>query len=116
MKVAIITDQHFGARKNSKLFHDFFGKFYEEVLTLLKTSNPIPKESTHVKAYHTEWNWHPDNLRIKNFKSFILAEIERHFQPGSMKDSSRAPLIMKNFWANVYYKHLPKNFPFSMEL
>lgn len=31
MKVAIITDQHFGARKNSKLFHDFFLKFYNEV-------------------------------------------------------------------------------------
>ena len=31
MKVAIITDQHFGARKNSKLFHDYFLKFYEEV-------------------------------------------------------------------------------------
>ena len=23
MKIAIITDQHFGARKNSKLFHDY---------------------------------------------------------------------------------------------
>ena len=30
-EVAIITDQHFGARKNSKLFHDYFLKFYEEV-------------------------------------------------------------------------------------
>jgi DNA repair exonuclease SbcCD nuclease subunit len=31
MKVAIITDQHFGARKNSKPFHDYFLKFYNNV-------------------------------------------------------------------------------------
>tara|TARA_Y100001937_G_scaffold109249_1_gene153714 strand:- start:2069 stop:3112 length:1044 start_codon:yes stop_codon:yes gene_type:complete len=31
MKLAIITDQHFGCRKNSKLFHDYFLKFYNEV-------------------------------------------------------------------------------------
>jgi len=31
MKIAIITDQHFGARKNSKLFHDYFLKFYDEI-------------------------------------------------------------------------------------
>ena len=93
----------------------------EEVLALLAVSNPISKERTNVKAFHTDWNWEPDNLRIKNFKSFILAEIERHFQPGSMKDSSRDPLIMKNFWANVYYKgdyadshgHKPYHYSFA---
>ena len=31
MKVAIITAQHFGARKNSKLFHDYFLKFYNNI-------------------------------------------------------------------------------------
>ena len=30
MKVAIITDQHFGMRKGSKIFHDFIGKFYND--------------------------------------------------------------------------------------
>ena len=31
MKIAIITDTHYGARKNSKLFHDYFEKFYKDV-------------------------------------------------------------------------------------
>ena len=31
MKIAIITDQHFGARKSSRIFHDFFNKFYTNV-------------------------------------------------------------------------------------
>ena len=31
MKVAIITDQHFGARKSSKFLHDYFKKFYDEI-------------------------------------------------------------------------------------
>jgi len=38
VKIAIITDQPFGARKNSKLFHDYFLKFYEDIFfpTLIK--------------------------------------------------------------------------------
>jgi len=31
MEIAIITDTHFGCRKNSKLFHDYFERFYKEV-------------------------------------------------------------------------------------
>lgn len=31
MKIAIITDQHFGARKGSKEFHAYFKKFYDNV-------------------------------------------------------------------------------------
>ncbi len=31
MKIGIITDTHYGARKNSKLFHDYFEKFYNDI-------------------------------------------------------------------------------------
>ena len=31
MRVAIITDQHFGCRKNSKIFHDYFLEFYNNI-------------------------------------------------------------------------------------
>ena len=31
MKVAIISDTHYGVRKGSKLFHDFFEQFYKDI-------------------------------------------------------------------------------------
>ena len=31
MKIALITDQHFGARNDSKKIHDHFERFYSEV-------------------------------------------------------------------------------------
>ena len=31
MKLAIISDTHYGARKGSKLFHDYFEKFYDDI-------------------------------------------------------------------------------------
>jgi len=31
MLVALVTDQHFGARNDSKRVHDHFEKFYKEV-------------------------------------------------------------------------------------
>jgi len=41
MKVAIITDQHFGMRKGSQIFHDYMKKFYDEVFFPFLDKNKI---------------------------------------------------------------------------
>jgi DNA repair exonuclease SbcCD nuclease subunit len=41
MKVAIITDQHFGARNDSQLFLDFFKRFYDETFFPTLDANGI---------------------------------------------------------------------------
>ena len=41
MKVAIITDQHFGARKSSKFLHDYFKRFYDDIFFPYLEENDI---------------------------------------------------------------------------
>ena len=41
MKVAIITDQHFGMRKGSQIFHDYMKKFYDDVFFPFLDKNNI---------------------------------------------------------------------------
>ena len=31
MKIAVITDTHYGARKGSKHLHEYFEKFYKDI-------------------------------------------------------------------------------------
>ena len=94
----------------------------KEVLHQLKYASDIGQ--THVKAsLHTGWDWLPDNKKFANFKSFISAEIERYYNPGSVidKNAPRTLGTMYNFWGNVYKKgdcaeshdHLPNQFSFA---
>lgn len=46
MKIALITDTHYGARKGSKTFHDYFKKFYQDVFF------PTLKERGITKTIH----------------------------------------------------------------
>ena len=102
--------------------YQFADRVKEQVLSSLKTCNPIPQNRSNVKAsIHTEWDWEPDNITFRNLKGFIREEIERYFKPGSTSGGGRSWLKMQSFWANVYEKgdyaqshcHKPNDFSFA---
>ena len=102
--------------------YPFADKVKSEVLSLLKTCNPIPQGNSNVKAsLHTEWDWEPDNITFRNLKGFVREEIERYYKPGSMSTGERGFLECVGFWANVYEKgdyaqshcHKPHDFSFA---
>ena len=102
--------------------YQFADRVKEQVLSSLKTCNPIPQNNSNVKAsIHTEWNWEPNNITFRNLKAFIREEIERYFKPGEMAGGGRSLVKVKNFWGNVYEKgdyaqshcHKPNDFSFA---
>ena len=96
--------------------YQFADKVKREVLSLIRTANNIGH--TNVKAFHTDWNWEPDNITFRNLQSYIREEIEKHYRPGT---GDRDCLKCISFWANVYEKgdytqahdHKPHDFSFA---
>ena len=82
--------------------YQFAESLNQEVLHQLKSAKDIGH--TNVKAFHTEWDWLSNNQKIKNFKSFILSEIEKHYQPGARVDGSRDLGKIVSLWGNLYKK------------
>ena len=102
--------------------YQFADRVKEQVLSCLKTCNPIPQDNSNVKAsVHTEWDWEPDNITLRNLKGYIREEIERYFRAGALSGGEREYLRLSNFWANVYKKddyarshcHKPYDFSFA---
>jgi hypothetical protein len=90
--------------------YQFAESFNKEVLYQLQFAKNIGH--TNVKAFHTVWNWLPNNKKIINFKSFINAEIKKYYKPNHT-------ITNHDFWANVYKKgdyttkHNHEPIPFS---
>ena len=100
--------------------YQFADSLRKEVLSLLKTAANVGH--TNVKAsLHTQWDWEPNNVHIRNVKGFIREEIEREYKPGKIVGGAREWLKCGNFWANVYEKgdyadshnHSPYHFSFA---
>ena len=102
--------------------YTFADKLKKEVLSKLKYANSVPQEHSNVKAsFHTIWNWEWDNIILKNFRDYIVNEVETIFKPGATSDGGRQRISCKSVWANVYEKgdyaqshcHKPYDFSFA---
>jgi DNA repair exonuclease SbcCD nuclease subunit len=69
MKIAIVGDTHFGSRNDHKVFHDFFGKFYSDILF------PYLKEHDITKVIQLGDLF--DRRKYINF--YTLAESKKYF-------------------------------------
>jgi len=100
--------------------YPYHNELKDEVLSLLEKTKSIPRDHSNVKAFHTDWDWEPKNLKIKNLKSFIISELKKFYRI-AFKDGTSYPIVCKNFWANVYSKgdyaeihdHVPFHFSFA---
>ena len=76
--------------------YQFADSLNKEVLHQLKYATNMGQ--TNVKAsMFTGFNWLPDNRKFLNFKSFIHAEIKKHYD-------LYCEVTTFDFWANVYKK------------
>ena len=94
-------------RHNARIIvHDYpyADSVKKEGLYKLDYSTPISKDDTNVKAFHTDWNWQPQSIILRNLKAYIREELERSYKPGKIVTGTRDYLLLKNFWANVYRK------------
>ena len=105
--------------------YPFADELKKDIVPLLEKYPDQMNKTTNVKATHTEWNWglkEESGIQIKKFGKYILNEIQK--QVGiNLKGVGEEPppLIMTNFWANVYEKgdhaishhHDPYKFSFA---
>ena len=93
MKIALITDTHYGARKSSKLFHDYFEKFYNDIFF------PTIKERKIEHAIHLGDSF--DNRKVIDF--WALNWAKEHVYDKFKELGVNVHTIVGNH--DVYYKN-----------
>ena len=93
MKIALITDTHYGARKGSKIFHDYFQKFYDDIFF------PTIKERKIKNVIHLGDSF--DNRKSVDF--WALNWAKEHVYDKFKKLKTTVHTIVGNH--DVYYKN-----------
>ncbi len=107
MKVALITDQHFGARNDSSSFLDFYQRFYDNVFFPVLDSNDIDcvlilgdtfdrRKFVNFYTLHRSKQMFFDKLAERNIKVFMLAgNHDTYFK--NTNDVNSVKLLLKEY-------------------
>ena len=100
--------------------YPFHKELKDELVPLLEKYPDKQGRQTNVIATMTEWDWNPENVRLKRLKNSILecANYNCAFSRGG--NSKKDRYYMCDFWGNIYrkgdytkeHKHLPNIFSF----
>ena len=93
----------------------------DELVPLLEKYPDKQGRRTNVIATMTEWDWNPENVRLKKLKNTIIEFVNYNFDNGEVRcigDTRRARYFINDFWGNIYrkgdytkkHKHLPNIF------
>ena len=84
--------------------YPFHKELKDELVPLLESYPDKQDRKTNVKATMTEWQWNPENDRLKRLKNSILdcANYNCAFSRGSTSKKDR--YYMCDFWGNIYRK------------
>ena len=104
MKIALLSDTHFGARNDSKIFDDFFKKFYDEVFF------PYLNEHQIKTVFHLGDVF--DRRKYVNFHT--LQSCKNYFFEPLANNGIEMFVIPGNH--DVYYKNTNNNFKLLMSL
>ena len=95
----------------------------DELVPLLEKYPDKQGRQTNVIATMTEWDWNPENVRLKRLKNNIIEFINyncNNQEVRSVEDTIPVKYFVNDLWGNIYrkgdytneHKHLPNIFSF----
>ena len=87
--------------------YPFHKQLKDEFVPLLEKYPDKQDRRTNVIATMTEWDWNPENVRLKRLKNTIIESVNYNFNNDEVRcigDTRLVRYFINDFWGNIYRK------------
>jgi len=84
--------------------YPFHKELKDELVPLLEKYPDKQGRKTNVQATMTEWNWDPENVRLKRLKNNITEFVNYNYAFRRSGNSKKDRYFIIDFWGNIYQK------------